>query len=407
MPHGAAWLKIRCFAGAVAVVVSGLVCGKLSPAQNVSSRWEIRQLGIDANEGIDLADFNRDGLIDVVAGRNWYAAPDFVARPVRLIDDWNGYVESNGDHALDVDGDGWVDVVAGSFLPTQVHWYQNPGAAGLQQGRLWPKRLLVDTGHSQNEAQLLVDVLGEDRPQWIVNSWNKGSPLRLWRFEKRQAADAADPVTLSPVEISPRGNGHGLGVGDLNGDGRLDILTGQGWFEHPDSPTARGGWRYRADWDMHASVPMIVHDVDDDGRSDILVGNAHDFGLYWWRQLPPQADGTTSWEKSMIDDRFSQPHCLHLADLDGDGSAELITGKRVRAHNGNDPGADMPPCLYAYRWQPAENRFMRSVIEEGHVGTGLQIRSGDLNGDGRTDLAVAGKSGTYVLLNLPRISRDQ
>ncbi|NBB75362.1 MAG: hypothetical protein GVY35_17090, partial [Bacteroidetes bacterium] len=99
----------------------------------------------DANEGTAIADVNNDGTLDIIAGRNWYAGPDFLARPLRLIDDWNGYVQSNGDHVYDVNGDGWADVVAGSFLPTEVHWYENPGADGLAKGVLWPEHLLTDT----------------------------------------------------------------------------------------------------------------------------------------------------------------------------------------------------------------------------------------------------------------------
>jgi hypothetical protein len=82
-------------------------------------KWTMKVLTVDSNEGMDLADFDGDGLLDVVAGRNWYAAPDFVPRPVRTIEDWNGYVESNGDYAYDVDGDGLIDVIAGSFVPTR------------------------------------------------------------------------------------------------------------------------------------------------------------------------------------------------------------------------------------------------------------------------------------------------
>ena len=84
-------------------------------------KWKVQRLAVDANEGIDVADFNRDGKMDIVAGRNWYAAPDFASRPLRHIEDWNGYVESNGDYAYDVDKDGFTDVM-GDEDPSLLHF---------------------------------------------------------------------------------------------------------------------------------------------------------------------------------------------------------------------------------------------------------------------------------------------
>ncbi|MFN9539903.1 MAG: FG-GAP repeat domain-containing protein, partial [Planctomycetota bacterium] len=371
------------------------VCGQTPAAHPL--RWEFKLLCVDANEGIDLADVNRDGKLDVIAGRNWFAAPEFAARPLRKIDDWNGYVESNGDFAYDVDRDGWVDVIAGSFLPTAVHWYRNPGTDGLQRGQLWEQRLLMETGASQNEAQLLSDLDSDGMPEWVVNSWNGANPLVVWKLEPTAtpASGEAPEPPLSPRKLllGPQGQAHGLGVGDLDDDGDRDVLVGNGWYEHPGGEL-KGPWTFHQDWEIQASIPMLVSDLDRDGRSDIIVGKGHDFGLQWWRQLPPAADGRRQWEKKTIDDRFSQPHALLLVDLNGDGSAELITGKRWYAHNGGDPGGQEPPCLYYYAWDGAS--FTRHVIDEGHIGTGLQIRTGDLNGDGRADIAVSGKSGTYL-----------
>ncbi|MCP4812161.1 MAG: VCBS repeat-containing protein, partial [Planctomycetaceae bacterium] len=153
------------------------------------------------------------------------------------------------------------------------------------------------------------------------------------------------------------------------------------------------------DWQVHASLPILVRDWTGDQRPDVIIGNGHDYGLSLWEQLPPLDDGTTQWNKRVIDKDFSQPHALHLADLDGDGQPELITGKRVFAHNGKDPGGKEPPCLFYYKWLPEKKQFQKHVIDRGTAGTGLQIRTGDLDQDGRTDIAVAGKSGTYLLFN--------
>lgn len=373
-------------------------------------KWQIQKLAVDANEGIDIADFNRDGKLDIIAGRNWYAAPDYSSRPVRHIEDWNGYVESNGDFAYDVDKDGFIDVIAGSFKPTEVYWYRNPGAQGLKLGRLWEQRLLVDTGDTTNEGQLFQDLDGDGKPEWIVNSWRNDVPMHVWRLgtaarqvsskvgNKTEVTEKKVP-TLHKSVIGDKGNGHGMGIGDLNGDGNLDILVGQGWYECPSKDRFATRWLFHPDWKLHASDPIIVRDLNGDGRNDLVLGVAHGFGLHWWEQLAPAADGTLAWKKHLIDDSFSQPHALHMADLTGDKKLELITGKRVFAHNGNDPGGKLPPCIFYYTWDAATGKFTRQVIDQGHVGTGLQIRTADLDQDGRVDIAVAGKSGTYILWN--------
>jgi len=367
---------------------------------DVPQSFRVQMLALDANEGIAIGDVDGDGRADVVAGRNWYRGGDWTPRPLRIIDDWNGYVESNGDFLYDVNGDGRIDVIAGSFLPTQVYWYENPGPAGLRLGKLWPKHLLVDTKRSTNEAQLFTDIDRDGRPEWLVNSWRGDVPMVLWRMVDKSSAEVTEgeaTIQFVPHTLGPRGNGHGMGVGDISGDGRIDVLVGQGWYEQPVNQPWSGPWKFHRDWDLHASIPMIVTDLDGDADGDIILGNGHDYGLFWWQNEGPDDDGSLQWTKHQIDSHYSQPHTLAWQDIDGDGQRELITGKRYYAHNGNDPGGNEMPCLYYYDWDRSSLAFQRHTIEEGHVGCGLQIATADLNGDAKTDIAVAGKSGTYLL----------
>jgi len=415
------------------LLVAALSCCLPSalPAEE-SLRFDVRLLTVDGNEGIAAGDVDGDGKLDIVAGRNWFRGGEWAPRPLRNIDDWNGYVQSNGDYLFDVDADGRLDVIAGSFLPTQVHWYRNPGDEGLRLGKQWTQNLLVDTGASANEGQLLDDLDGDGNLEWIANSWKPTNPLAVWSLMPKSEETAAvsektkakkgDQPAPTAIDVKRRligenANGHGIATGDLNGDGRTDVLVGNGWYEQPAENPWDAPWTYHADWNLHASLPMIVTDLDRDGDSDLIYGNGHDFGLQWWENLGveesgpeesgveesgvEESTGKIRWEKHLIDRSYSQPHTLAWKDLDGDGNADLITGKRYYAHNGNDPGGKDVPCLYWYSWDQDTKSFTRHTIDEGRVGTGLQIVVEDFNGDGSQDIAVAGKSGTYLLTAQP------
>ena len=397
------WRVIAGFAGLAFVLACLCSAREVSAGEAGGLKFSRRCLMVSPNEGCAIADVNRDGKPDIIAGTHWYAAPDFIPRPVRDIPQVSlgfgsdDFYANNGDHVCDVDGDGWVDVISGGWTESELYWYRNPGKELLEKGWKWERHLLVNA-RAENEAFDLQDLDGDGVPEIIVHCWVRREPMVVWKLTKT----ADGQPTAKRYVLGPGGCGHGYSFGDVNGDGRDDILCEAGWHEHPAGDVFAKPWTFHPETALRtASSPFVVADVNGDGRNDILWGKGHDYGVYWREQGEPKPDGTTTWEEHLIDKSWSQAHSMTWADLDGDGKGELITGKRVRGHAGRDPGAQEPECLFYYKWDGAAREFARHTISPpgGGVGTGMQIRVADLNGDGRPDIAVSGKTGTWLLIN--------
>jgi FG-GAP-like repeat len=362
--------------------------------------WEVKQLVRDNNEGAAVGDINGDGKTDISSGEFWYAAPDFAPQPLRKILPFGAdYMQNCSEFLYDMDGDSDLDVLTKGFTETMVRWFENPGA-GKYVAEGWAAHDLIDTGNGQNEAAFLLDLDGDGLPEWIENSWVAKNPMTICRLTRGKDGK----IVAERHVVAESGNGHGMGFGDLSGDGRTDIVFLNGWYECPVEGPFSGLWAYHPDFDLpHASCPILVLDLDGDGDQDLIWGDGHNYGLYWHERLEPQSDGSTTWRQHLIDKKFSQAHCLAWVDIDQDGAPELITGMRYYAHSGNDPGEQDEVTLQYYDWEASSRTWTKHFISRGPSGqgpgTGLQINATDLDGDGWVDLVMPGKSGTHILWN--------
>lgn len=370
------------------------------PSGKPQLAWRVQQLHKDYNEGIAVGDIDGDGKLDITSGEFWYQAPDFKQRPLRKVEPFrDDYMQNCSEHLYDMDGDGDLDVISGGFTLQNLDWFENPGPGNYDEGH-WPVHLLADTGSFHNEASFLHDIDGDGTPEFIANSWNAKNPMQIFRLVR--GGDGI--VTAKKHIVSNSGNGHGIGFGDLNGDDKQDIVFQAGWYEQPATGPFSGPWKYHHDFDLpHASCPILILDLNEDRRNDILWGDGHNYGLYWYEQMEPQSDGATTWRQRLIDKKFSQGHALAWDDVDNDGQPELITGKRYYGHSGRDPGANDEITIQYYDWNLENGTWVKHLVSQAPAGKGpgigLQIRVHDLDDNGWKDIIVAGKSGTHILWN--------
>ncbi len=358
-------------------------------------RFEKIRISGERYETAGVYDVNNDGILDIVSGAYWYEGPDFKRRhyigPVRAEGE---YYDQFSTIPMDVNGDGYVDFITGGVWGKNLRWRKNPGAQGLKEDRPWEEHVIAEVGSV--ETTRAWDVDGDGDLEIVPNT--PGGPLRVFKLERD--AEGKGTGVFEEHVLFDRNMRHGFGFGDVTGNGRGDFILQDGWLEAPEDPW-NGRWTFFPEFDLGgASCPILVADVNGDGLADLIVGQAHNYGLDWWEQ---RIEGNRRrWIRHPIDPFNSQYHDMLWADLDGDGQCELITGKRYRAHSGKDPGADDPLGLYYFKW--TGEGFAKQVIDYGHYpngsGCGIHFQVEDMNGDGRLDIVAPGKEGLYLFRNL-------
>jgi hypothetical protein len=341
-------------------------------------------------EGAAAADVNRDGKVDVIAGSFWYEAPDWTPHEITEVKEHNaatGYSDCFLTWAYDVNRDGWPDQLVVGFPGAPAYWYENPGKSG---GR-WAQHAITDS--ACNETPHFADVNGDGKPDLLTP--HNESQMAYYELCAKPKAGFAQHLIGQPKLPGTERFAHGLGVGDVNGDHCPDILTTRGYYEAPADPRMEP-WQFVPANFGPACANMYTHDFDGDGDMDVISSSAHAIGVWWWEQT--QGSNGPEFKQHVIDNSFSQSHSMMMVDLNGDRQPDFVTGKRWWAHGPNgDVNPNDPAVLvwYEFRRNGSEVTWIRHQIDD-DSGVGTQFTVADVNRDRRPDLVIANKKGVFL-----------
>jgi len=413
-----------------AFVVCAIAAASGSLAEEVHSFKRLQLSDQFWSEGANFGDLNNDSLHDIISGPWWWEGPDFTTRheyypatvtfelklgPMTTVTvpgfegtlgRGNKYSDNFFAWAYDFNADGWNDILIIGFPGRDTSWFENPKGRDVH----WTRHRVFE--QTDNESPTFTDLTGDGKPELVCITKGQygyaepdwSAPSKPWRFHP----------------ISPNNNygnfTHGMGVGDVNGDKRLDLLEKAGWWEQPPSLAGDPMWRFHEHPFGRGGAQMHAYDVNGDGLNDVITSlTAHEYGLAWFEQVREAGDvrfrehlivGKDP-EDSRHGVKFSEIHAIALVDMDGDGLKDIVTGKRFWSHGRTgDPDRNSAAVLYWFKLVRSADKsvdFVPHLIDE-DSGVGTQVVAGDINKDGLPDVVVGNKKGTFVFLHQKRKS---
>ena len=320
-----------------------------------------------------IGDIDGDGFPDVIFAGNrlaWYAYPEW--SKVLIADAENEFTTDM--QIGDVDGDGDPDIIVPDGPLGKLSWFENPRPRGNPKATGdWRKHRIGEQGTWAHDVEI-----GDFDADGRLDVVTRKAETILWL----QTNPGSFARIILPEALQ---NGEGLGVGDVNGDSRPDILQNGYWLENPPQ-AANGSWtKHVIDAKLPRQVSVTAFDVNADGRLDVLFAPAESAGSLSWYEAP-EDPVNGNWVEHIIDPQVSHIHTFKIADVNRDGQPDLVTAEM---HQSKTRRVSV--------YYKDGNGWKRQVLA---VTGSHNLRVGDIGSDGDIDIVGANWGGEYHPLEL-------